>query len=172
MPTPKPDEVLVRVATAGFCHSDIMVHHGLTQVPLPFIGSHEPAGTIVSLGSEVSESWHVGDRVGVTNFMDPCNGCGGCKWANQTIGSLDPRFCDNRTMCGILRRDGAFAEYMTAWHGALVHLPDDMSFEQAAPLMCAGVSPRTFNKVLHHTNKRRQLYGMLSIKQMYGREIP
>ncbi|KAI1072818.1 hypothetical protein LB507_003219 [Fusarium sp. FIESC RH6] len=140
VPTPKPDEVLVRVATAGFCHSDIMVHHGLTQVPLPFIGSHEPAGTIVSLGSEVSESWHVGDRVGVTNFMDPCNGCGGCKWANQTIGSLDPRFCDNRTMCGILRRDGAFAEYMTAWHGALVHLPDDMSFEQAAPLMCAGAT--------------------------------
>ncbi|KAG8666295.1 hypothetical protein FPOAC1_011099 [Fusarium poae] len=40
-------------------------------------------------------------------------------------------------MCGILHRDGAFAEYMTSWHGALVHLPDSMSFEQAAPLMCA-----------------------------------
>ncbi|KAH7189019.1 uncharacterized protein B0J16DRAFT_362022 [Fusarium flagelliforme] len=102
VPTPKPDEVLVRVAAAGFCHSDIMVYHGLTQVPLPFIGSHEPAGTIVSLGSEVSGSWHVGDRVGVTNFMDPCNDCKGCKWANQTIGSRDPRFCDNRTMCAIV----------------------------------------------------------------------
>ncbi|KAM0379316.1 hypothetical protein ACHAPY_005957 [Fusarium culmorum] len=43
-------------------------------------------------------------------------------------------------MCGILRRDGAFAEYMTSWHGALVHLPDNMSFEQAAPLMCAGAT--------------------------------
>ncbi|KAM0379315.1 hypothetical protein ACHAPY_005956 [Fusarium culmorum] len=31
VPTPKPDEVLVRVATVGFCHSDLMVHHGLTQ---------------------------------------------------------------------------------------------------------------------------------------------
>ncbi|KAF5243287.1 hypothetical protein FAUST_2948 [Fusarium austroamericanum] len=140
VPTPKPDEVLVRVATAGFCHSDLMVHHGLTQVPLPFIGSHEPAGTIVSRGSDVPEGWHVGDRVGVTNFMDPCDNCKGCKWATQTIGSLDPRFCDNRTMCGILRRDGAFAEYMTSWHGALVHLPDSMSFEQAAPLMCAGAT--------------------------------
>ncbi|UZP44636.1 hypothetical protein NXS19_012448 [Fusarium pseudograminearum] len=88
VPTPKPDEVLIRVATAGFCHSDLMVHHGLTQVPLPFIGSHEPAGTIVSCGSDVPEVWHVGDRVGVTNFMDPCDNCKGCKWATQTIGSL------------------------------------------------------------------------------------
>ncbi|KAM0238711.1 hypothetical protein ACHAPO_003684 [Fusarium lateritium] len=43
-------------------------------------------------------------------------------------------------MCGILHRDGAFAEYMTSWHGALVHLPNSMSFEQAAPLMCAGAT--------------------------------
>ncbi|RGP77754.1 hypothetical protein FLONG3_4143 [Fusarium longipes] len=140
VPTPKPDEVLVRIAAAGFCHSDLMVHHGLTQVPLPFIGSHEPAGTIVSLGSDVPGSWQVGDRVGVTNFMDPCNNCKGCKWATQTTGSLDPRFCDNRSMCGIVRRDGAFAEYMTSWHVALVHLPDVMGFEQAAPLMCAGAT--------------------------------
>jgi D-arabinose 1-dehydrogenase-like Zn-dependent alcohol dehydrogenase len=114
VPSPKPDEVLVRVAAAGFCHTDLLVHHGLTQAPLPFIGSHEPAGTIVSLGSDVPEVWHVGDRIGVTNFMDPCDNCKGCKWATDTIGSLDPRFCDNRTMCGILHRDGTFAEYMTS----------------------------------------------------------
>ncbi|RGP62406.1 hypothetical protein FSPOR_9302 [Fusarium sporotrichioides] len=73
VPSPKPDEVLVRVAAAGFCHTDLLVHHGLTQAPLPFIGSHEPAGTIVSLGSDVPEVWHVGDRIGVTDFMDPCD---------------------------------------------------------------------------------------------------
>jgi propanol-preferring alcohol dehydrogenase len=129
------------VATAGLCHTDLIVYHGLTEAPLPFTGSHEPAGTVVALGSNVPETWHVGDRVGVTNFMDPCDKCKGCKWATQTIGSLDPRFCDNRTMCGIYHRDGAFAEYMTSWHGAVVHLPDSVSFEQAAPLMCAGVSP-------------------------------
>ncbi|KAM0203301.1 hypothetical protein ACHAPA_005587 [Fusarium lateritium] len=139
-PAPKSDEVLVRVAAAGLCHTDLIVYHGLTEAPLPFTGSHEPAGTIVALGSNVPETWHVGDRVGVTNFMDPCDKCKGCKWASQTIGSLDPRFCDNKTMCGIYHRDGAFAEYMTSWHGAVVHLPDSVSFEQAAPLMCAGAT--------------------------------
>ncbi|KAL9571512.1 hypothetical protein ACKAV7_004361 [Fusarium commune] len=135
VPKPKPDEVLIRVAAAGFCHTDLMVYHGITQVSLPFIGSHEPAGTIVGLGSDVPEIWHIGDRVGVTNFIDPCQGCNVCKWAMQSLGSLDPRFCDNMTMCGIIRRDGAFAEYMASWHGAVVSLPGSIGFEQAAFLI-------------------------------------
>ncbi|KAF5023966.1 hypothetical protein F66182_3970 [Fusarium sp. NRRL 66182] len=139
-PTPKPDEILIRIAAAGFCHTDLMVYRGVTQGPLPFTGSHEPAGTIASIGSDVPDTWHVGDRVGVTNFMDPCDNCKGCKWATQVIGALDPRYCDNKTMCGIVSRDGAFAEYMTAWYGAVVHLPNSLSFQQAAPLMCAGAS--------------------------------
>lgn len=48
-------------------------------------------------------------------------------------------------MNGILRSDGGFAEYMIASHEALVHLPEKLSFEQAAPLMCAGV--RTMNLI-------------------------
>lgn len=44
-------------------------------------------------------------------------------------------------MNGIVKSDGGFAEYMITSHYSLVHLPDDVSFEQAAPLMCAGVSP-------------------------------
>ncbi|RMJ15962.1 hypothetical protein CDV36_004351 [Fusarium kuroshium] len=43
-------------------------------------------------------------------------------------------------MCGITRANGGFAEYMTASHDAVVHLPDEVSFEQAAPLMCAGAT--------------------------------
>ncbi|KAM0435255.1 hypothetical protein ACHAPT_003348 [Fusarium lateritium] len=95
-----------------------MVYHGMTQGPLPFIGSHEPAGTVASLGPDVPDTWHVGDRVGVTNFMKPCDACVGCKWARMTIKSLDARFCENRIMCGIARANGGFAEYMTASHEA------------------------------------------------------
>jgi D-arabinose 1-dehydrogenase-like Zn-dependent alcohol dehydrogenase len=47
-------------------------------------------------------------------------------------------------MSGIINSDGGFAEYMVASHYALVHLPDNLSFEQAAPLMCAGVSYEHF----------------------------
>lgn len=57
----------------------------------------------------------------------------------KTYSSLDARYCENKTMSGILRADGGFAEYMIASHDALVHLPGKLTFEQAAPLMCAGV---------------------------------
>ncbi|KAF5706621.1 alcohol dehydrogenase V [Fusarium globosum] len=163
IPKPKPNEVLIRVATAGFCHTDLMVYHGITQVSLPFIGSHEPAGTIVALGSDVPGIWHIGDRVGVTNFMDPCQGCNGCKWAMQSLGSLDPRFCDNKTMCGIVRRDGAFAEYMVSWHGAVVSLPDSTGFEQAAPLICAGSQATVWHAINQADATKGETIGIIGI---------
>lgn len=59
--------------------------------------------------------------------------------AKRRYGGLDPRFCENRETAGF-HHDGAFAEYLVADPSTTVKLPDDLSFEQAAPLMCAGVS--------------------------------
>lgn len=115
------------------------MYQGAYGTQLPFTGSHEPAGTIVALGPSVPSSWSVGTRVGVLNFRKPCDACSGCKWRAAAYGSLDARYCDNKTMSGILKADGGFAEYMVASHYALVRLPDSLSFDQAAPLMCAGV---------------------------------
>ncbi|CAI7563966.1 unnamed protein product [Penicillium bialowiezense] len=140
VPTPGPGELLIRVAAAGLCHTDYQVYQGVYGTQLPFTGSHEPAGTVVTLGSDVPNSWKVNDRVGVINFRDPCNSCNGCRLRMKTYGSLDARYCENKTMSGILKADGGFAEYMVASHSALVRLPDELSFEQAAPLMCAGAT--------------------------------
>jgi D-arabinose 1-dehydrogenase-like Zn-dependent alcohol dehydrogenase len=52
---------------------------------------------------------------------------------------LDPRFCDKRETAGFAN-DGAFAEYMVGDPATIVKLPDSVSFEQAAPLMCAGAT--------------------------------
>lgn len=141
VPTPGPGELLIRVAAAGFCHTDYQVYQGVYGTQLPFTGSHEPAGTVVKLGSDVPGDWKVDDRVGVVNFREPCNTCNGCRWRMKTYSSLDARYCENKTMSGILKADGGFAEYMVASHYALVRLPNELSFEQAAPLMCAGVRP-------------------------------
>ncbi|GKZ27079.1 hypothetical protein AbraIFM66951_004531 [Aspergillus brasiliensis] len=140
VPTPGPRELLIRVAAAGFCHTDYQVYQGAYGTQLPFTGSHEPAGTIVKLGSDVIGDWKVNDRVGVLNFRNPCKLCSGCRWRMKTYGSLDARYCEKKTMSGILGADGGFAEYMVASDNALVHLPDGLSFEQAAPLMCAGAT--------------------------------
>lgn len=76
------------------------------------------------------------------NFRHPCYSCVGCKSARdpRQPDRPDVRFCQNKEMAGI-SADGGFAEYAVADADSSVELPDGVPFEQAAPLMCAGVSP-------------------------------
>lgn len=136
-------DLLVQVYAAGFCHSDLQVLQGQFPASLPMIPSHEPAGKIVQVGSQVQGSWKVGDRVGVLNFKNACRQCVGCQqhMRRSSATRADPRFCEKRQMAGF-RHDGAFAEYMLADPETTVHLPQEVSFEQGAPLMCAGVRER------------------------------
>jgi D-arabinose 1-dehydrogenase-like Zn-dependent alcohol dehydrogenase len=118
------------------------VIHGQFDSKLPMIPSHEPAGKIVQVGAKCRGRWQVGDRVGVLNFKKACSECTGCRLSKREYGTLDPRFCETREMAGF-KHDGAFAEYMVADPETTVKLPPSLSFEQAAPLMCAGVSRHT-----------------------------
>lgn len=102
------------------------------------IPSHEPAGTIAQVGSGVQGSWKVGDRVGVLNFKNACGRCPGCRQTIRKTSKTDPRFCQNRQMAGF-KHDGCFAEYMLADPNTTIRLGEHISFEQAGPLMCAGV---------------------------------
>jgi D-arabinose 1-dehydrogenase-like Zn-dependent alcohol dehydrogenase len=133
------NDLLIQVCAAGFCHSDLQVLHGQFPVALPMIPSHEPAGKIVQVGSKVSGSWSVGDRVGILNFKNACGRCVGCRQHMRRSSRPDPRFCQSRKMAGF-KHDGAFAQYMLADPNTTVHLPGTISYEQGAPLMCAGVS--------------------------------
>ncbi|KAK0385195.1 hypothetical protein NLU13_7673 [Sarocladium strictum] len=141
VPSIRPSELLVRVHAAGFCHSDVQVLNGQFSSPLPLIPSHEPAGVIVQVGAALADqSWRIGDHVGVLNFKSACGACTGCAVARRRwCGGLDPRFCEKRETAGF-HHDGAFAEYLVADPSTTVRLPDDLSFEQAAPLMCAGAT--------------------------------
>ncbi|PWY84267.1 zinc binding dehydrogenase [Aspergillus eucalypticola CBS 122712] len=131
VPHPKPHQVLVRIKAAGFCHTDLMALNGEFGTRLPFIGSHEPAGIIEQVGSQVT-GFQKGDRVGCINFDSVCGKCPDCKAGR-------PIYCDAPMMKGITA-DGAWAEYMVADARFVVKIPDDMEFKVAAPLMCAGIS--------------------------------
>jgi D-arabinose 1-dehydrogenase-like Zn-dependent alcohol dehydrogenase len=133
------NDLLIQVHAAGFCHSDLQVLTGQFPIQLPLIPSHEPAGKIVEVGTKVRETWKVGDRVGILNFKHACGQCVGCQQHMRKSARPDPRFCQKREMAGF-KHDGAFAEYMLADPNTTVHLPEGVSFEQGAPLMCAGVS--------------------------------
>lgn len=131
-------DILVQICAAGFCHSDHQVLQGQFPAKLPIIPSHEPAGRIVQIGAKVAGDWQIGDRVGVLNFKNACGDCVGCKQHMRKNALPDSRFCAHRQMAGF-KHDGAFAQYMLADPETTVHLPDLVSFEQGAPLMCAGV---------------------------------
>ncbi|KAJ5676048.1 zinc binding dehydrogenase [Penicillium macrosclerotiorum] len=131
VPWPKPHQVLVRIKAAGFCHTDLMALNGEFNSPLPFIGSHEPAGILEEIGADV-HGFQKGDRVGCINFDSVCGKCPDCE-----VGR--PIYCDSPLMKGITT-DGAWAEYMVADARFIVKLPENMDFKVAAPLMCAGIS--------------------------------
>ncbi|KAF9878254.1 hypothetical protein CkaCkLH20_04292 [Colletotrichum karsti] len=131
VPTPKPYQVLVQIKAGGFCHTDCMAHENAFNTKLPFIGSHEPAGIVVAVGSDVKE-FEVGDRVGCINFESCCGVCPDCLAGR-------PIYCDNPLMKG-LTTDGAWAEYMVADQRFTVKLPKKLEFSVAACLMCAGIS--------------------------------
>lgn len=130
------NEPLVEVRAAGF---HLQVLQGQFPAPLPMIASHEPAGVIAQVGSKVAAPWKIGDRVGVLNFKKACGECVGCRHLQRKGGRKDPRFCPKKEMAGF-KHDGAFAQYMIADPDTTVHLPEDVSFEQGAPLMCAGAT--------------------------------
>ena len=135
VPEPGFGEALVRVHACGICHSDSFAKEGgYPGVSYPLVPGHEIAGEITALGEHV-QGWEVGQRVGVGWFG---GNCGYCEWCRR--GSLID--CENMGIPGITM-DGGYADYVVVRASALASMPDGMGFEDAAPLLCAGIT--TFN---------------------------
>ncbi|PKD43371.1 alcohol dehydrogenase [Rhodohalobacter barkolensis] len=137
LPVPKPSarEVLIKVEACGICHSDAMVKDGLFPgIEYPRVPGHEVVGIVEETGSEIS-NWNKGDRVGVGWHGGHCFHCDPCRRGDFIN-------CENGKVAGI-SYDGGYAEYMTAREEALARVPEDLSSEEAAPLLCAGIT--TFN---------------------------
>ncbi|UZJ53124.1 hypothetical protein CBS101457_002444 [Exobasidium rhododendri] len=149
VPNVEPHQILIRIMTAGFCHTENMVARGefesMTKEKGPLIPSHEPTGVVVKLGSKAEEmSRHVegfkegvvvvGDRVGCTAFGSFCGKCDDCKVGGDWL-----KYCSDQTMAGVTG-NGAFAQYAALDVRSSVRLPESLSFDIAAPLMCAGAT--------------------------------
>ncbi|ARC58340.1 Alcohol dehydrogenase [Frondihabitans sp. 762G35] len=127
--------VLVKVAANGVCHSDTMPGAGMAS-SYPRVPGHEVAGTVETVGEGVTV-WTPGQRVGVGWFGGACFECESCRRGDFVS-------CRVGKVTG-LSSDGGYAEYLVAPADALAAIPDALSFEEAAPLLCAGVT--TFNAI-------------------------
>jgi propanol-preferring alcohol dehydrogenase len=144
VPEVKPGTILVKVAAAGVCHTDLHAADGDWPVKpaLPLIPGHEGAGTVVALGEGVTDI-KIGDRVGVPWLHTSCGRCEYCTTGWETL-------CEKQQMTGYTV-NGSYAEYVLADPKYVGRLPDSLSFEEAAPILCAGV---TVYKGLKETDTR------------------
>jgi alcohol dehydrogenase, propanol-preferring len=138
-PAPGPGEVLVRVAGAGLCHSDLHLMHwpaGTLPYELPFTLGHEVAGTVVALGPG-ADGVDVGDAVLVYGPW----GCGACRRCSLGEEHLCERAAGTRKRgCG-LGHDGGLAEYLVVPSSRLLVPLGDVDPVTAAPLADAALTP-------------------------------
>jgi alcohol dehydrogenase len=126
---PGPNQVIIKIHASGMCYTDVHQTNGELPGSFPRTLGHEPVGEIVSVGSGV-KTRQVGDRVGVPWIQASC---GRCEWCLRGR----PMFCANQISTGV-EMTGGHAEYMLAYADATMLLPDGLSYEQAAPIFCAG----------------------------------
>ncbi|WP_022951404.1 alcohol dehydrogenase AdhP [Leucothrix mucor] len=135
IPVPEvgPRDVLVKIHACGVCHTDLHACHGDWPVKpkLPLVPGHEGVGEIVKLGSEIHHL-SLGDRVGIPWLYSACGQCDYCLEGKETL-------CMSQQNAGY-SVDGSYAEFCLANGEYVVKIPDEVSYVEAAPLFCAGVT--------------------------------
>ena len=150
---PGRGEVLVRVEACGVCHSDAFtVEGGYPGIEYPRVPGHEIAGRIEAVGEDVVP-WEIGQRVGVGWFGGSCGHCDPCRRGDQIS-------CVNGQVPGIAY-DGGYADHVIVPKDALASIPDELSAEDAAPLLCAGIT--TFNALRDSGARPGDLVAILGI---------
>jgi propanol-preferring alcohol dehydrogenase len=131
IPAVGPRDVLVRVKAAGICHSDVHYRAGISPVyPLPLTLGHEIAGVVEQAGSQVSQL-RPGDRV-CLHYMVTCGDCAFCTRGSE-------QFCVTGQMLG-KTRDGGYAEYISVPARNAFRLPENISYEHGAIVMCSSAT--------------------------------
>lgn len=141
VPSIGPLDVLIKVHACGVCGSDVHLvnqqFEGMSTVPV--IPGHEVAGVIEQVGELVTYLKR-GDRVGVPWAQGTCGHCRYCVRGESIL-------CPEQQVTGV-SLNGGYAEYVKAPARDVTVIPDAISFEEAAPLFCAGVTVYTpFNYV-------------------------
>ncbi|MFZ0294469.1 MAG: zinc-dependent alcohol dehydrogenase [Candidatus Sulfotelmatobacter sp.] len=156
-PEPGDDEVLIEVEVCGVCHSDLHVADGDWKqfgsiVKKPLILGHEIVGEVVERGSAV-QSVQVGERVGVPWLQWTCGRCEFCREGNENL-------CVRQRITGVMV-DGGYAEFAKAPASHVVKIPANLPSEQAAPLLCAGVTVhRALKQAKVQTGQRLAVFGV------------
>ena len=137
---PKPHDVVIDIAYAGICHSDI--HQARDEwggSEFPMVPGHEIAGTVSAVGPDVTK-FSVGDRVGVGCFVDSCRECDNCRAGEE-------QFCTKGEVQTYNGREysgeqtfGGYSQAVVVDENYVLNIPEGVELDVAAPLLCAGIT--------------------------------
>ena len=150
-----PQDILVKVKAAAICGSDVHGFDGSTgRRRPPIIMGHEAAGEIAAIGDAVKK-FKTGDRI----TFDSTIYCGDCFFCRSGRVNL----CDDRKVIGVscaeFRRHGAFAEYVVVPERVCYHLPEGLSWEEAAVTEPAAVASHAYRITPVHLNESVAVVG-------------
>ncbi|EXJ56090.1 hypothetical protein A1O7_09021 [Cladophialophora yegresii CBS 114405] len=132
IPTITDHEILVKVASASLCHSDLMLFNGSIPATEPVVMGHEGVGYAEELGAKVN-GFKRGDRLGFLYIKDVCFECDGC-----LVHNLNCKLGTAKIQG--FQCDGFFAEYAAVDYRNAIILPENLSMETSAPYFCAGIT--------------------------------
>jgi threonine dehydrogenase-like Zn-dependent dehydrogenase len=156
IPSPPPGEALVRVVKAGICNTDLELIRG--YYPYTGILGHEFVGIVEQGSSEL-----VGKRV-VGEINAACGKCHFCL-------SKQPTHCENRTVLGIVNRNGAFAEYLTLPSQNLHPIPDNIPTDVATFTEPIAAALEIQQQVSIHPNNRVLVVGDGKLGQLVAQTL-
>jgi len=153
IPQPGRGQVRIKVEACGICHSDALVKEVLWPgIQYPRVPGHEIAGRIDAVGADVTQ-WKAGQRVGVGWHGGHCFQCDPCRRGDFIN-------CKFEKITAI-HFDGGYAEYMVVPAEAVALMPDDLPSDEAAPLLCAGIT--VFNALRNSGARAGDLVAVLGI---------
>lgn len=158
------NDILIEIKYASICHSDIHQGRGdWGKQQTPQVPGHEIAGIVAAVGKNVTK-FKVGDRAGVGCMVDSCMACESCKSGLE-------QHCDNgktlftygnpdaREPTGITQ--GGYSTHLVVRDHFAVHIPEQIPLQEAAPLLCAGIT--TYSPLMKYHIKAGDKVGVAGI---------
>ncbi|MFE4362289.1 NAD(P)-dependent alcohol dehydrogenase [Kitasatospora xanthocidica] len=140
-------DVLIDIAFAGICHSDIhQAHEGWGRAVFPMVPGHEIAGVVAEVGPGVT-GFAVGDRVGVGCMVDSCRTCDNCRAGLEQYCDEGPVWTYNAVGKDGRPTYGGYAKTVVVDENYVVRVPEALPLDKAAPLLCAGIT--TYSPLRH-----------------------
>lgn len=158
---PGPRGVVIEILYCGICHSDIhSVRDEWEHGNYPLVPGHEIVGRVSRVGASVSRL-KPGQRVGVGCFVDSCRTCTPCKSGQENYCETGPLFTYNsKDSAGNFTR-GGYSSHIVVDENYVLRIPEGLSPERAAPLLCAGIT--TYSPLKHWKVGRGHQLGVVGL---------